>query len=487
MNESERSLNAKANSQLHAIKTTMKKTLTAASRRQYSGLDFKKRACREYRCILHPRSRFRRWWDILILILLLMNLVLMPLHLGFFRLPGIEWQFYSLFSDFMFFADMMLNFRTGIDDRKQGIVIMDPVQIRRHYLKGWFPVDLVSSLPLDFLVLNWPAQYRNMDRRSTLSQLAKLISFVKLIKISRLFRYGGRTEQIMFYQTTGVYLQLGNILALIFLAVHWHACLQFFVGSLMGFPPKSWISIANLQYSWAVHNTVSLMMTNSYGVAQKTGLLIEEWIQVMGMFFGALWQALLLGYGANLLAHKDYTKNVQRERMQEVEEFMSYYDLPERLRVRIRSHLNAQAMFLNDKDILSSLSGTLRELRAGVALSFTPQHARRSARICRLLCPARNTLLYLASLSPPPGTLDHPSSGTTFSARLSAMKLTQNPTPACCVFAFQTKVYLSKRNTEFCFKPFFQHPRRRPFQPGQRRAHCCCIASNQGSIGGDGP
>ncbi|KAH7961676.1 hypothetical protein HPB52_011217 [Rhipicephalus sanguineus] len=350
------------------MKTTIKKMLTAASRRQYSGLDFKKRPRTKYRCILDPRSSFRRWWDCFILVLLLMNLVLVPLHLGFFRLPGIEWELYSLFSDFVLFVDVMLNFRTGIDDRKQGIVIMDPVQIRQHYLHGWFPVDLVSSLPLDFLVLNWPSKYRNVDRRSTYSQLAKLLSFIKLIKISRLFRYGGRTEQIMFYQTTGVYLQLGNILALIFLAVHWHACLQFFVGSLMGFPPESWISIANLQnkpwweqYSWAVHNTVSLMMTNNYGLAQKTGLLVEEWIQVMGMFCGALWQALLLGYGANLLAHKDYTKNVQRERMQEVEQFMSYYDLPEWLRARIRSHLNAQHMFLNDKDILSSLSGTLRE------------------------------------------------------------------------------------------------------------------------------
>ncbi|KAH6940337.1 hypothetical protein HPB50_026922 [Hyalomma asiaticum] len=310
--------------------------------------------------------------------------------------------------------------RPGIDDRKQGIVIMDPAQIKQHYLQGWFPVDLVSSLPLDVIVMKWPTKHHaDIDRRATLSQLAKLLSFLKLIKISRLFRYGGRTEQIMFYQTTGVYLQLGNILALIFLAVHWHACLQFFVGSLMGFPPQSWISIAKLQvgffgsleppnaernertfrvqhkpwweqYSWAVHNTVSLMMTNSYGLAQKTGLLVEDWIQVMGMFFGAVWQALLLGYGANLLSHKDYTKNVQRERasdasvfltMQEVEQFMSYYDLPEWLRVRIRSHLNAQHMFLNDKDILSSLSGTLREVGECNALSPSAGKNKRIARL----------------------------------------------------------------------------------------------------------
>ncbi|XP_050043688.2 potassium/sodium hyperpolarization-activated cyclic nucleotide-gated channel 3-like isoform X4 [Dermacentor andersoni] len=367
--ESERSLDARANHQLRAIKSAIKKLLTAASRRQYSGLDFKKQAHTEHRCIVHPRSKFRKWWDGFIVLLLVMNLVLVPLHLGFFPTTGIEWALYSLYSDFMLLADMLLNFRTGIDDRKQGIVIMDPAEIKQHYLKGWFPVDLLSSLPLDFIIWTWPTKHhRNLDIRSRLSQLAKLLSFVKLIKISRLFRYGGRTEQIMFYQTTGVYLQLGNILALIFLAVHWHACLQFFVGNLMGFPPQSWISIAKLQdkhwweqYSWAVHNTVSLMMTNNYGLAQKTGLLVEEWIQVMGMFFGALWQALLLGYGANLLAHKDFTKNVQRERMQEVEEFMSYYDLPEWLRARIRSHLNAQQMYLHDKDILSSLSGTLRE------------------------------------------------------------------------------------------------------------------------------
>ncbi|XP_070388426.1 potassium/sodium hyperpolarization-activated cyclic nucleotide-gated channel 1-like [Dermacentor albipictus] len=367
--ESERSLDARAKPQLRAIKSTVKKLLNAASRKQYSGLDFKKQAHTEHRCIVHPRSRFRKWWDGFIVLLLLMNLVLVPMQLAFFPTTGIVWAFYSLYSDFMLLADMLLNFRTGIDDRKQGIVIMDPAEIKQHYLKGWFPVDLLSSLPLDFIVWAWPTRdHRNFGLRSRLSQLAKLLSFVKLTKISRLFRYGGRTEQIMFYQTTGVYLQLGNILALIFLAVHWHACLQFFVGNLMGFPPQSWISIAKLQdkhwweqYSWAVHNTVSLMMTNNYGLAQKTGLLVEEWIQVMGMFFGALWQALLLGYGANLLAHKDFTKNVRRERMQEVEEFMSYYDLPEWLRARIRSHLNAQQMSLHDKDILSSLSGTLRE------------------------------------------------------------------------------------------------------------------------------
>lgn len=318
----EHSLDNKPNRQVRALKSNIKRMLTPSSRRQFSGLDFKKRAKTKYRFVLHPRSKFRRCWDGFILLTLLMNMVLVPLQLGFFRVHGLTWALYSLVSDGVLFSDLLLNFRTGIDDRKQGIVIMDPGEITARYLRGWFAVDFVSSMPLDFIV--WMVALlvgRATEGRSMLWNMAKLMSLVKLIKISRLFRYGGRTEQMMFYQTTGVYLQLGNILALIFLVVHWHACLQFFVGFMMGFPPESWISISNLQnepwwvqYSWAVHNTVSLMMTNSYGLAVKTGLLVEEWIQVLGMFFGALWQALLLGYGANLLAHKDYTKNVQRER-----------------------------------------------------------------------------------------------------------------------------------------------------------------------------
>ncbi|KAK8774699.1 hypothetical protein V5799_010766 [Amblyomma americanum] len=180
---------------------------------------------------------------------------------------------------------------------------MDPQEISGRYLRGWFAVDFVSSMPLDFIV--WMVAVltgKATERRSTLWHLAKLMSLVKLVKISRLFRYGGRTEQMM--STASRYIQEGE-------SVETNIAMPTDSTAHIGGPQNEpwWV-----QYSWAVHNTVSLMMTNNYGLAQKTGLLVEEWIQVMGMFFGALWQALLLGYGANLLAHKDYTKNVQRER-----------------------------------------------------------------------------------------------------------------------------------------------------------------------------
>jgi len=32
-------------------------------------------------------------------------------------------------------------------------VILDPVLIAKHYLRSWFALDLISSIPLDYIVL----------------------------------------------------------------------------------------------------------------------------------------------------------------------------------------------------------------------------------------------------------------------------------------------------------------------------------------------
>jgi len=32
-------------------------------------------------------------------------------------------------------------------------IIMEPIAIARHYLRTWFLVDLISSIPLDYIIL----------------------------------------------------------------------------------------------------------------------------------------------------------------------------------------------------------------------------------------------------------------------------------------------------------------------------------------------
>ena len=52
--------------------------------------------------------------------------------------------------DLFFLTDIVLNFHTSYVG-EDGEVITDPKQIRGYYLRTWFVVDLVTSLPYGLL------------------------------------------------------------------------------------------------------------------------------------------------------------------------------------------------------------------------------------------------------------------------------------------------------------------------------------------------
>ena len=55
---------------------------------------------------------------------------------------------FELANDFVFFGDMLLNFRTAYIDT-QGNVVKEPAKITRKYIAFWFWIDLAASIPFD--------------------------------------------------------------------------------------------------------------------------------------------------------------------------------------------------------------------------------------------------------------------------------------------------------------------------------------------------
>jgi len=46
----------------------------------------------------------------------------------------------------------MMNVAGIMAENKADEIILDPKQIARHYLRSWFVLDLISSLPLDYTI-----------------------------------------------------------------------------------------------------------------------------------------------------------------------------------------------------------------------------------------------------------------------------------------------------------------------------------------------
>ena len=124
------------------------------------------------------------------LFLLVANLIILPVAISFFNDDlSTRWIAFNCLSDTIFMIDIVVNFRTGyffqyiqvklgIKDfvklwssssieliicifSRTGImqqdnseqVILDPKLIARHYLRTWFFLDLISSIPLDYIFL----------------------------------------------------------------------------------------------------------------------------------------------------------------------------------------------------------------------------------------------------------------------------------------------------------------------------------------------
>lgn len=52
--------------------------------------------------------------------------------------------------DFLFFVDMLTNFRTTY--LNNGELVVNPKKIAVNYLKGWFIIDFFSAIPFDMII-----------------------------------------------------------------------------------------------------------------------------------------------------------------------------------------------------------------------------------------------------------------------------------------------------------------------------------------------
>jgi len=151
----------------------------------------------------------------------------------------------------MFLLDIAVNFRTGVLQNDYiDEIILQPKQIAKHYVRTWFFVDFLSSIPLDYLFLlvresGEKYQLARTGRALKVLRLVKLLSLLRLLRLSRLVRYIHQWEE--FLSIASMVMRILNLVCLIILLAHWNGCLQFLVPMLQSFPKESWVCLNNLQ------------------------------------------------------------------------------------------------------------------------------------------------------------------------------------------------------------------------------------------------
>ncbi|KAG8594632.1 hypothetical protein GDO81_001273 [Engystomops pustulosus] len=205
--------------------------------------------------IIHPYSDFRFYWDFTMLLFMVGNLIIIPVGITFFKdETTTPWIVFNVVSDTFFLMDLVLNFRTGIVIEDNTEIILDPQKIKRKYLRTWFVVDFVSSIPVDYIFLivekGIDSEVYKTARALRIVRFTKILSLLRLLRLSRLIRYIHQWEEIfhMTYDLASAVMRIFNLIAMMLLLCHWDGCLQFLVPMLQEFPSNCWVSINKMVY-----------------------------------------------------------------------------------------------------------------------------------------------------------------------------------------------------------------------------------------------
>ena len=102
-------------------------------------------------CLIMPGSRFRMCWDMISIVLLLYISIMTPFYVAYLdQIPATITNLETLIS-VLFVADIILNFFTPY--LSHNILVFSHKQIAINYLRTWFMLDIIASIPFHLIHL----------------------------------------------------------------------------------------------------------------------------------------------------------------------------------------------------------------------------------------------------------------------------------------------------------------------------------------------
>jgi len=180
------------------------------------------------RYIVPPHHSRKVKWDLFVGALVLYSVMVIPFRFGF----GIQDDGFSeaidCTVDFLFFVDICLSFRTGYLDSEGGVNTI-PSHIRNRYLRGWFVIDLISTLPWAAIVsASVPEAKQNTaaSRLLRFTRLTRMLKMARVIKIARLSKLAVSSVDV---STNAI--RLVGMCTKIFVPAHILACFWYYFTS----------------------------------------------------------------------------------------------------------------------------------------------------------------------------------------------------------------------------------------------------------------
>jgi len=329
--------------------------------------------------IIRHDSFYRMAWDMMIMLLLGYICVSMPYALGFGQSDALDTV--DRVFDMIFCVDVVLNFRTSYCDRDETIVV-DGCQIAKKYLKSWFLLDFVSSVPFDMIT----AGIMPNLTPARLLKIGKIAKVMKLLRISKMLSVLAESELMekvdekSTSRTHQTFVRIMKLVCMAFLVGHWLACFGAAVDTssldvyFSGDPEEP----TDLQrYLAAMYWAMTTLSTVGYGdITPKTDS--ERAYAMVAMIIGGALYGYVIGSVTSIVTDMDLNARAFHERMELIQSWLDRHDeIPKLLRRRLRKHFKrtlAAKAAMDDSSVVSELSPELRSDTAFFLINENVRH-----------------------------------------------------------------------------------------------------------------
>ncbi|XP_061667101.1 potassium voltage-gated channel subfamily H member 6 [Syngnathoides biaculeatus] len=335
------------------------------------------------RGILLHYSPFKAFWDWIILLLVLYTAVFTPYSATFLldEHSGVRQRscgytcnplnVADLMVDILFIVDIVINLRTTYVDHNDEVVTQ-PGKIAKHYIKGWFPIDLFAAIPFDLLIFR-----SGSDEMATLTSLLKTARLLRLVRVARkLDRYSEYGAAVLFL-----------LMCTFVLIAHWLACIWYAIGFVeRPYTETGWLDNLAEQlgktyndndsssgpsvkdkYVTALYFTLSSLTSVGFGnVSPNTNS--EKIFSICVMVIGSLMYASIFGNVSAIIQRLYSGTTRYHTQMLRVKEFIRFHQIPVNLRQRLEEYFQHAWSYTNGIDMNAVLKGFPESLQADICL-----------------------------------------------------------------------------------------------------------------------
>ncbi|GMH76366.1 hypothetical protein TrST_g6558 [Triparma strigata] len=206
---------------------------------------------------MEPDTKFRRSWDIMMMLLVIFQAMYIPYSVAWQINWGSEWHFDTIV-DVLFITDLCMSFNLAYRPHPQADLVTDRKKIAKNYLKLWFWIDLVASVPFDKIAQALSTNdSQDANASSALGllkglRLPRLLRLLKIMRLLKVFRMAHVRPELMWwfqYSRHANLIRLFNLFFGMVILVHYIACIFMMVlGPGATGDEPNWFQLAECEF-----------------------------------------------------------------------------------------------------------------------------------------------------------------------------------------------------------------------------------------------